>query len=159
MRHAKSSWSDPTLKDFDRPLNERGDIDAPRMGEYLKELGLIPDQMIGSSALRAKQTLLKVCKELSLDSKNITWDEDLYFRGTLSYIHALKRVRAESSVAIVTGHFPMVSDVVSALTGKEFQKHFSTAGIACLEANIESWDELEEGICEMKWFVRPKDLK
>jgi len=159
MRHAKSSWSEQSLKDFERPLNERGVKDAPLMGRYLKELGLIPDQMIGSPAVRAKQTLLKVCEELGKDSNQITWDEDLYFRSTMAYIHALKRVRNQSSVVIITGHYPMVSDAVSVLMDKELQNHFSTAAIACLEVDIESWDDLDEGICELKWFVKPKDLK
>lgn len=159
MRHAKSSWLDPSLKDFDRPLNERGEKDAPLMGKYLKKSGLIPDQMIGSPAVRAKQTLMKVCEEMGLDSHDIVWDEDLYFRNTLAYIHALKRVRNQSSLVIITGHYPMVSDTVSALIGKELHDHFSTAAIACLEVDIDSWDDLNEGICELKWFVKPKDLK
>lgn len=159
MRHAKSSWSEQSLKDFDRPLNERGENDAPLMGKYLKKIGIITDQVIGSPAVRAKQTLLKVCEELGVDRNQITWDEDLYFRGSTSYIHALKRAKNQSAVVMVTGHYPMVSDVVSALTGKELEDHFSTASIACLEVEIDSWDDLEEGICELKWMMKPKDLK
>lgn len=159
MRHAKSSWSEGSLKDFDRPLNIRGMKDAPRMGKYLKELGLVPDQFISSPALRAKQTIQKVSKELGVNSDKIIWDEDLYFRGSISYIHALKRVNDQSSVVLIAGHYPMVSDVVSTLIGREITNHFSTATIACVEVTIESWDDLEEGICELKWMVKPKELK
>ncbi len=159
MRHAKSSWSEGSLKDFDRPLNDRGMKDAPRMGRYLKELDIVPDQFICSPALRAKQTVLKVSEELGIENDKITWDEDLYFRGSISYIHALKRVNDQSSVVLIAGHYPMVSDVVSTLIGRELTEHFSTASIACVEVNLESWDELDEGMCELKWMVKPKDLK
>lgn len=159
MRHAKSTWIEDSLNDFDRPLNERGMKDAPRMGRYLKELDIVPDHIICSPALRAKQTILKVSEELDLESEKIIWDEDLYFRGSTSYIHALKRVNGKSSVILITGHFPMVSDVVSTLIGRELTEHFSTAAIACVEVNIENWDDLDEGMCEFKWMVKPKDLK
>jgi len=159
MRHAKSSWDEGSLKDFDRPLNERGLNDAPRMGKYLKKIGLIPNQIIGSPAVRAKETILKVSEELGLESQKITWDEDLYFRGSISYLHALKRVNSESSVVLIAGHYPMVSDVVSTLIGEELTEHFSTASIACLEVEIDSWDDLDEGMCKLKWMVKPKELK
>lgn len=159
MRHAKSSWNHGSLKDFDRPLNERGMKDAPRMGKYLKEQGIIPDQLIGSPAVRAKQTLLKLSDELGFDHEKIIWDEDLYFRSSLSYIHALNRMKEQSSVVLITGHYPMVSDVVSTLTGRELTEHFSTATIACLEAEIDQWENLDEGVCKLKWMTKPKQLK
>lgn len=159
MRHAKSSWNNGSLKDFDRPLNERGMKDAPRMGKYLKEQGIIPDQLIGSPALRAKQTLLKLSDELGFDHEKIIWDEDLYFRSSLSYIHALNRMKEQSSVVLIAGHYPMVSDVVSKLAGRELTEHFSTATIACLEAEIDQWENLDEGMCKLKWMKKPKQLK
>lgn len=159
MRHAKSSWSESSLKDFDRPLNGRGLLDAPRMGRYLKDLNIIPDQLICSPALRAKQTLLKVSDELGINNEKIIWDEDLYFRGAVSYIQALKRVHEQSSVVLIAGHYPMVSDTVSTLIGRELSDHFSTASIVCVEVNLESWAALEESMCEFKWMVKPKELK
>ncbi len=159
MRHAKSLWGEGSIKDFDRPLNERGMNDAPRMGKYLKELNIIPGQFICSPALRAKQTVLKVSNELGLEEDIITWDEDLYFRGAISYIHALKRVKEQTSVVLIAGHYPMVSDVVSTLIGIELTEHFSTASIACVEGFLKSWDDLDEGMFELKWMVKPKELK
>lgn len=159
MRHAKSSWEEGSLKDFDRPLNDRGIKDAPRMGRYLEELGIIPDNIICSPALRAKQTILSVAEVLGLESEKITWDEDLYFRGAMSYIQAIKRVNGPSSAVLIAGHYPMVSDVVSTLIGQELRGHFSTATIACVEVNIESWDALDEGTCKLMWMVKPRELK
>jgi len=56
LRHAKSSWDDPALGDHERPLNKRGRRDAPRMGELVREYGLIPDVVISSDAVRARRT-------------------------------------------------------------------------------------------------------
>lgn len=158
MRHAKSSWSNGSLKDYDRPLNNRGMQDAPRIGKYLKGLGLIPDQIIGSPALRAKQTVLKVSEELGVNSQIITWDEDLYFRDLESYIYAIKRADEGSDIVMVTGHYPMVHDVVSSLIGYELDEHFSTATVAALEAKLESWKDLDVGSCKLNWMIGPKQL-
>ena len=65
MRHAKSSWKEQDLPDHDRPLNKRGEKDAPRMGKLLKDEDLIPDLIMSSSAVRAKKTaelVVKTCK-------------------------------------------------------------------------------------------------
>jgi phosphohistidine phosphatase len=62
LRHAKSSWEDPDLPDYDRPLNKRGKNDAPRMGKLLKDKDIIPDLIISSTAARAKKTAELVAK-------------------------------------------------------------------------------------------------
>ena len=73
MRHAKSSWGDPTIKDHDRPLNNRGKKDAPRMGKLLKENNLIPDIILSSTAKRAEmtQSLANILKILYLNRRYI----------------------------------------------------------------------------------------
>ncbi|HID69647.1 MAG TPA: hypothetical protein EYP35_04115 [Desulfobacterales bacterium] len=64
-RHAKSSWKDPSLADFDRPLNKRGKRDAPQMGKMLVSHGIFPDLIVSSPAKRAKKTALRLAKELN----------------------------------------------------------------------------------------------
>jgi phosphohistidine phosphatase len=64
MRHAKSDWGTPGEPDFDRPLAKRGQRDAPRMGEWLRAQGLVPDLVLASPARRAQETASKVCKVL-----------------------------------------------------------------------------------------------
>ncbi|MFG0335704.1 MAG: SixA phosphatase family protein, partial [Maioricimonas sp. JB049] len=60
MRHAKSSWADPSKADHDRPLNARGKRDAPRMGQWLLEQNLVPDRIVSSTARRARKTASRV---------------------------------------------------------------------------------------------------
>ena len=69
LRHAKSSWNYTDLSDYDRPLNARGKQDAPRMGEHLREQGLIPDRILTSSAKRAKKTAIRVAKACGYTGK------------------------------------------------------------------------------------------
>ena len=85
MRHAKSSWDDPDLADYDRPLNERGLRDAPRMAQWLSDAELIPDQVITSAACRASQTASIVANELALES-DILETRDLYLSGYDTYL-------------------------------------------------------------------------
>lgn len=158
MRHAKSSWNNPGLRDFDRPLNKRGKKDAPRMGQYLKELQLIPDQIVSSPAERAKSTILRVIGELGLPASKITWDEDLYFNGSQSYIDAIRRADDSMDVVMIVGHNPMTEDTISVLSAHTSQKAIKTATIACFEFAVDSWKDVEFGPGTLKWIVGPKDL-
>jgi phosphohistidine phosphatase len=158
MRHAKSSWNNPGLRDFDRPLNKRGKKDAPRMGKYLKELQLIPNQIFSSPAERAKSTILKVIKELELPVSQITWDENLYFNGAQSYLDVIQYADDSSDLVMTVGHNPMTEDAISALSGHTSTKAIKTATIACFEFSADSWKDVEFGPGALKWIVGPKDL-
>jgi phosphohistidine phosphatase len=78
MRHAKSDQDSKAYNDFDRPLNQRGLRDARKMGVWLKEQNIIPDLVVSSPALRAKQTVLLVCEQLEKDAAEIIWDNRIY---------------------------------------------------------------------------------
>lgn len=159
MRHAKSSWSNPGLQDFDRPLNKRGERDAPRMGRYLKDLNLIPDQIFSSPAARARATILNVIKELELPESSIKWEKSLYFQGTGAYIEAVKKADDLSDIVMTVGHNPMTEDVVYALSGNTLNKAIKTATIACFEFETNSWKDIQFSAKALKWIVGPKDLK
>lgn len=159
MRHAKSSWNTPGLKDFDRPLNYRGEKDAPRMGRYLKELQLVPDQIFSSPAARAKSTILKVTEALDLPNGTITWNEDLYFNGAEAYLNVIRQADDQSEIVMTVGHNPMTEDVISNLLGNKLNKAIKTAAIACFEFEADSWKNIQFDSGTLKWIVGPKDLK
>lgn len=158
MRHAKSSWNNPGLKDFDRPLNKRGINDAPRMGQYLKTVQLAPGRIYCSPAARTRATLKLLTEQLDIDESVTRFYEDLYFKSSGAYMDALKGTGNNVSVAMTIGHNPMTEDVLHLLSDKPIIKPFKTAVIACLEAEIQSWDELEVGICSLKWMAGPKNI-
>lgn len=158
MRHAKSSWNDSSLRDYERPLNSRGKRDAPRMGQFLKEKGLIPDQIFSSPAVRAKATILHVVRELGLDEEAIAWTEDLYFSGANAYIEAIQNADEESQIVMTTGHNPMTEQIVELLAGNRRGLRMPTAAIACFESDAESWDLVSPANCRLLWLQVPKEL-
>ena len=158
MRHAKSSWDDTSLKDFDRPLNDRGNRDAPRMGRYLKELDLIPDFVVSSPALRAHQTITHVAKVTGLDQRSIQWNADLYFQGADAYITSVKSAPDDASIVLIAGHNPTVEQVVSVLSTGSSVRSMTTANIVCFDVSSGSWSDLATDNCKFKWHVGPKDL-
>ncbi len=158
MRHAKSSWDQPGLRDFDRPLNKRGERDAPRMGRYLKGLGIFPDQIFASPAARAKATALHVLHELGLPEERIVWDEEMYFTGPDAYLNAIRQSVDQSGVVMTIGHNPTTEEVLEQLTGQNISKHIATAAIACLQADTSSWSEIGYGSCTLQWITKPKEI-
>jgi len=156
MRHAKSSWNNARLSDYERPLNERGRHDAPRMGELLRREGLIPDLIIASSAKRAATTAELVALELSLDS-DIRYTEKLYLAEPNAYITLARQLDNEIETLLMVGHNPGVQELVEWLTGEE--EMMSTAALAHVRAPIQKWSELIEGKqYELAHIWRPKEL-
>ncbi|PWN05580.1 SixA phosphatase family protein [Rhodohalobacter mucosus] len=160
MRHAKSSWKDRRLRDYDRPLNKRGNRDAPAMGLFLKNAGRTPDLIISSPALRAKTTSLMAAEEMDFDHERILWNDKLYFDGPDAYVEAIKQAGTESGLKriMTVGHNPMTENTIALLTGRQNPYSVPTAAVICLDVNVGSWDELVLGCCTLVWIKRPKDL-
>jgi phosphohistidine phosphatase len=157
IRHAKSSWDDADKADFDRPLNERGKRDAPRMGKRLKEKKITPDLMLSSPAKRALSTCKRIAKILGYSKEKIKTDKNLYHAsddGILSVIQALKE---KHSAVMIFGHNPGLTDFVNSLMSEEIGiENIPTCGIVCFQMNIESWSQLTWGIGKMIFFDYPK---
>ncbi len=159
MRHAKSSWKDSSLRDFDRPLNKRGKNDAPLMGRFLLQQNLLPEQIFSSPAVRAKATILNVIRELDLPESTIIWDENLYYDGAESYFNAIRNAHNQSEIVMTVGHNPMTEDAISAMAGNSIDKRIKTATIACFEFEADSWHQIEFGAHALRWIRSPVDLK
>lgn len=157
MRHAKSSWDNRELRDFDRPLNKRGERDAPKMGRYLKDLNFVPDQIFSSPAIRAKMTTLFVIQEINFPKSAVTWNENLYYDGPEAYFNAIKNADDQSEMVMTVGHNPMTEDVISELSGHTAEKAIKTATIACFEFKTDSWKHIRYGADALKWIIGPKE--
>lgn len=158
MRHAKSSWDDSSQKDFDRPLNKRGQKDAPAMGAYLAELDLIPGHIFSSPAQRARETILKVTDAIGADENIIEWNEALYYKGAEAYFEAVRSTPSRTEIVLVAGHNPTIEQVVSRLSGGSVRRQITTANIACFVSSAVNWDEVSDKNSEFKWLTGPKDL-
>lgn len=158
MRHAKSSWDDSSQKDFDRPLNKRGRKDAPAMGAYLAELGLIPGHIISSPAQRARETIMKVTDAIGAEESIISWNKALYSEGTDAYLDAIRSAPSRAEIVLIAGHNPTIEQAVARLSGGSVRQRITTANIACFVSSAAGWDEVSEKNSEFKWLIGPKDL-
>lgn len=143
LRHAKSSWKHPELSDHDRPLNKRGKHDAPLMGSQLKKRKLIPDLIISSTAIRAKETALVVAQAVGYTEKIILLPS-LYATSPSAYIQAISETADDKnySIVLVIGHNPGLEELIEVLTG-DFQQ-LSTCALAIIELPIEKWSILKQ---------------
>lgn len=157
MRHAKSSRGD-SMRDFDRPLNSRGQKDALKLGEYLKGLSICPDQIFCSPAERAKQTALTLKDTLGCNRNRIIWDEELYHGSAKAYLNAVRSAGESSSIVLAIGHNPMIAEVMGALTARNFVHHVSAAAMGCFETDALTWTDVQPQSCKLLWFVTPGEL-
>jgi len=143
LRHAKSSWDEPGLADIERPLNKRGKHDAPRIGELLKEAGLIPDVILSSPAVRAIKTAESVADACGYEG-NIEIKEDFYPGSPGDYIDALNDLPDDPMCVMVVGHNPGLEELLNELTGES--ETLPTAALAQVDLPIQRWLELDEHI-------------
>ena len=141
LRHAKSSWDQPEIKDHDRPLNKRGKKEAPMVGNYLKANNLIPDLMLSSTARRAHDTAQAVADESGFD-KPIELNQDLYMSEPACYLDILQSLPDSVSRVLVVGHNPDLEALLTLLT--DVSEHMTTAALAQIDLPISSWQELNE---------------
>jgi phosphohistidine phosphatase len=154
VRHAKSDWTDGSIRDFDRPLNERGVLSAPAVGREIKSKALVPDLIISSPALRAKMTALAVA-ESSGYNQSIIWNESFYFGYTGEIMHTLKGLQETVQSVMIFGHNPTWSSLAELLTGKFIE--LSTADAVVLEY-IGFWKDLKNKSCKQTIYISSKDL-
>jgi phosphohistidine phosphatase len=156
LRHAKSSWKDEALDDHDRPLNKRGARDAPRMGELIREQGLVPDTILSSTARRARDTALAVAAAAGFPD-DVRFTRQLYAAGPRAYLAALRELPAACGHAMVVGHNPGLEELLALLVGDSHT--LPTAALAVVELPIASWSHLDPppgGSLRALW--RPREL-
>lgn len=156
LRHAKSSWKKPALRDHDRPLNARGRRDAPRMARLLTTEGLIPDVIACSTALRARRTAELVLESAAPDVP-IVFTEDLYLAAPRAMLVVLRGMPAEAATVMLVGHNPGMESLLEVLTGRD--ETMPTAALARLDLDIDDWVEIDAGTgARLVKVWRPKEI-
>jgi phosphohistidine phosphatase len=141
LRHAKSSWSNPNVADHDRPLNARGKQDAPRMGRLLRQLDLVPDLIISSTAKRAVSTAEAVAVESGYENE-IELARHLYHAWPGTFVEALRAVDEAYQRVMIVGHNPGLEELVEELTG--LTERMPTGALARITLPVQRWLELDE---------------
>jgi phosphohistidine phosphatase len=155
LRHAKSDWDDPSLRDFDRPLAARGERDAPRIGKAFRKRVPVPDLIISSPAARARATIEAVIKAAKLNLR-IRFDEAVYGASSSELMTLIRRLPDESACVLLVGHNPGFEDMVERLTGSH--ERMPTAALACIEFQIDRWEDVKDGEGKLAWLLTPKQL-
>lgn len=159
IRHAKSSWDNPELSDFDRPLNKRGEKDAPRMGKRLKERRVTPDIMLSSPAARALTTCREIAKVLGFPEDKIKTDKRLYHANEDQILKVMQELkdspRDSEEVVLLFGHNPGLTEFANTLLNEEIE-NIPTCGIVAATLKINEWKHAYFGCGKMEFFDYPK---
>ena len=156
LRHAKSSWKQPYTSDHERSLNKRGKRDAPRMGNFLRKEGMVPEMIITSSAVRARLTAEAVAENSEFEGEFVVTGQ-LYHGGTLEYLDVLQQLAGNHRRVMVVGHNPGMEELLTDLTG--VYERMVTAAVALVILPIDSWRQLDESVQgKLEGIWRPKEL-
>jgi phosphohistidine phosphatase len=168
LRHAKSEWADPGLKDHDRPLNDRGRDAAPRMGAYMRAKRYKPDLVLCSTARRTVATF-ELIKEAIGPDVPVKFEETLYLAEPRQLMERLQWIDEAAKSVLFIGHNPGIAqfalelcaspeDEAEEKISRRMRDKYSTGALAVLKMPAKTWREVTLGTGALKDFMRPKDL-
>lgn len=158
IRHAKSSWSDPSLKDFDRPLNSRGERDAPMMAKLLHKTNPDIDIFLSSPANRALTTAIIIAKEFDLSEKDIIKNDNLYHASPSRILQVIAEQDDSLDSLAVFAHNPGLTDLANQLCSTRID-NLPTTGIFVVQFNVKTWAEIKNTTGDFLFFDYPKKHK
>ncbi len=156
IRHAKSSWSDLGIDDFNRPLNQRGYRDAPEMGRRLAESPVEINRIITSPANRAQTTAGIIGRAMKIPKSQIDPRNDLYLASSEVILELIRDFDDSWNHVLVIGHNPGMTGLVNQLTGAEIE-NIPTCGVARIEIDTDNWKSVCQGKCQLLDFDYPKN--
>lgn len=156
LRHAKSSWEEADLTDFDRPLNDRGLKAAPLMGKLMRDRNFLPQIILSSPAKRARQTVELVQKAGHLDAE-LKFDKRIYEADPRTLAKIVSELDDGLETALLVGHNPGIEGLVRFLTGSTVS--MPTAALAVIDLDIDGWRETGEGRGSLSEIIRPKEAE
>jgi phosphohistidine phosphatase len=155
IRHAKSSWDDFSLADFDRPLNNRGKADAPKMAERLYDKKIKIDSFISSPAKRAKKTAEMFAERYGVKKSDVILAPALYEASETEFLHTIANAPAFSSTIAVFSHNPGITDFANSLTTSRIDD-MPTCSVFAVKVDTEDWSGFKNAAKEFYFFDFPK---
>ena len=154
IRHAKSDWSDPTLADFDRPLNSRGKKAAPLMGRRMVKAGIIPDLFISSPAKRASKTAKLLARELEISKEAIIYNPEIFAAKPETLIKIISECPNAEHIALI-GHNVSLTDLAGWLSS-EAPNWLKTCAVISFRLDIDDWKNISQGCGTILHYDYPK---
>jgi phosphohistidine phosphatase len=165
FRHAKSSWANPLLDDFDRPLAPRGEKSAPRTGAFIAERGLIPDLVLCSGSQRTRETL-DLALEHWREGPQIVYDDALYHATVPALFAAVNAAPDKKPHLMLVGHNPGLHAFALQVIGsgdradlRNIAHGFPSGALAVIAIEKAHWRQVEAGDGHLTLFVTPQDLQ
>ena len=155
LRHAKSSWKDESLPDFERPLNSRGKQAAERIGRYLKHEEIVPELVLSSPALRARETIERVAKAAKW-TPEVLFDQRIYEAGGLRLLEVVSQIENERKTALLVGHNPGIEELLMLLTGES--KKVPTGALMQIDLKTSKWSTAADKRARLAWLIKPRKL-
>ncbi len=156
IRHAKSSWDDASLSDFDRPLNARGTKDADSMSQRLKKQVASIDIFLSSPAKRAKTTAEKFAAAYKAGTDQLIFDKGLYLAPESFFYACINDINDGLDTVAIFAHNPGITDFANSLATKVKTDNIPTCGIFAVSININKWKDFETAPKELLFFDYPK---
>jgi phosphohistidine phosphatase len=155
VRHAKSSWDDASIPDFERPLNKRGEHDAPEMAKRLADKKVEIDAFISSPAKRAKKTASLFAKEFGQSKDDLVLVDALYHAAPEQFYEAIEKAPAKAKTIAIFSHNPGITEFVNSLTETRVDD-MPTCAVYAVKADIKDWTEFRQAKREFWFFDFPK---
>jgi phosphohistidine phosphatase len=164
LRHAKSDWSKPGQRDHDRVLASRGREAAPRIGKYMATHDLVPELVVCSTAVRARETWELVAGELA-STPRVAHDERIYENRPDTLLHVIHETVPDVHILLLVGHNPSFSALAELLaaTGdtesrQRLREKFPTAGLAVIDFAVDAWDRVHPHSGRLDRMITPRLL-
>lgn len=157
VRHAKSSWDNPGLRDFDRPLNDRGLHDAPRMGKLLYQIGIRPDLLVSSPAKRALTTAQFFARAFDIPETDIVCNEQIYEAAPSQILRIISGLPDTAETVFLFGHNPTFTDVANHFSAG-YVDNLPTCGVIQIVSTAARWAEVYEANARIKAHFFPKEV-
>ena len=157
MRHAKSSWKDDSLEDHERPLKKRGRKDSIRMARVIADNNLTPDLILSSTAVRARETVEILAKELAYPGQ-ILFSDELYMGEPQDFVSALGEISDDPNTVMIVAHNPGLEAYLQIIDGEI--ESVPTACLGHLVLVLDAWQEISlETMGDLIGLWKPKELK
>lgn len=158
IRHSKSSWDDPSLADWERPLKARGKKDALLIGYKLEEEKIIPDKIISSSAKRAYDSAKRIAECIKYPESKIAITDDIYLAGIPQLVQLIQNLKDKWKHVFLFGHNPYFTELPN-LYGKNKILNLPTTGVYQISFKCNKWADISLDNGKNTYFLTPKMLK
>jgi phosphohistidine phosphatase len=155
VRHAKSDWNDTSLSDKQRPLNHRGERDAPEMGKRIVSHGIRPSLILASPAVRAWTTARIIAKEIGYPTEFLQREESLYLASLDDLLDAVVAQDSGFNSLMVVGHNPGLTEFANFLV-PGLSNNLPTAGVVSVQIDRDDWKFYSQPPCELIVYDYPK---